>query len=103
MDATVHGGFSPYVATRLGRCVLALSCCLAVATGCSRKPARGPTSPQPPRPQIAPDGQLKSLLGNAVLSNALLSYKLQCTEPTANVRVCHAPPEIAQRHAIGGT
>lgn len=84
------------------RCLLVLSCCLAFAAGCSRKPVK-PTSPQPPRPQVAADGQLKSLLGNAVLSNALLSYKMQCTEPTLGARVCHMPPEMAQRHAVGGT
>ncbi len=85
------------------RRLLALVCCLVLAAGCDRKPARPPTSPQPPRPQMAPDGHLKSLLGNAVLSNALLSYKVQCNEQAASIRICHIPPQAAQRHAAGST
>ena len=86
-----------------GRLLLVLTVCLTFAAGCSRTPAKPPTSPQPPRPQMSSDGQLKSLLGNAVLSNALLSFKMQCSARTTGVRICTVPPEAAPRAAAGST
>lgn len=78
-------------------CLLALpTLFLSLLTlgGCDPRPARPPTIPEPPRPKLSSDGYPKSLLGNAILSNALLSFKVQCNEQRASIRICRIPPQV---------
>lgn len=82
--------------------VFSLACAVQLC-GCEPKPARPPTSPQPPRPQVAPDGYPRSLLGNATLSSALLSYKVQCNRHGASIRICKIQREAAQHPDAGDT
>ena len=75
---------------------------LLTLVGCDRKPTKAPSSPEPPRPKMSPDGYRQSLLGNAVLTNALLSYKVQCNEPRASIRICRIPAQVhTNREALG--
>ncbi len=70
--------------------------------GCDRKPLKPPSPPEPPRPKMSPDGYRQSLLGNAILSNALLSYKVQCNEQRASIRICRIPAQVrTNREALG--
>ena len=77
--------------------------CLVTMAGCERKPTRLPSAPQPPRPQVEPRGYPKSLLGNATLSSALLSYTVQCNRKGASVRICKAPAEMTLRQGAADT
>lgn len=79
--------------------VLLLS--LLALIGCDRKPLKPPSSSEPPRPKMSPDGYRQSLLGNAVLTNALLSYKVQCNAQRASIRICRIPTQVrTQREAL---
>ena len=70
--------------------------------GCDRKPNKPPSFPELPRPKMSSDGYRQSLLGNAILSNALLSYKVQCIEQRASIRICRIPSQIrTSRDALG--
>lgn len=78
----------------------ALLTTLLALGGCDHKPAKLPSSPEPPRPKVSARGDRQSLFGNAILSNALLSYQVQCNEQRASIRICRIPTQVrAKREA----
>ena len=72
--------------------------CLLVAAGCDRDPRRPPTGLRPPQPHMSADGFPKSLLGNAILSSALLRYQAHCNMPGHGAPVCRALQEGGPEH-----
>lgn len=82
---------------------LAMVACIAGISGCDRTSRRPPTAPKPPQPQISPEGYPKSLLGNAILSSALLRYQVQCNTQKESVRVCRIPQSGAPYRDAGDT
>jgi hypothetical protein len=82
---------------------IALVVCLGSLAACDRAPRQPPTTPKPPQPRMSAGGYPKSLLGNAILSSALLRYQVQCNTQKESVRICRIPQSGAPYRDAGDT
>jgi hypothetical protein len=82
---------------------ITLAVCLGSLAACDRTSRQPPTTPKPPQPRMPAGGYPKSLLGNAILSSALLRYQVQCNTQKESVRICRIPQSGAPYRDAGDT